>query len=272
MKTGGVIMRFKERMTVGRIIAFCIVSLLPLAVFGLGIFLLFGSICVNFPFILCYLILPLGCIAALFFLIFSKFASGAKILFSFVLLLAFVFLLLFMMMALKFELLDQYTGDKMSVRYAEHIENFNAMPQLSEVGDPESAVYYDYFSQMGAIFTCDADYLVCRYNREEYNTQKASVEERYVFQKEKLSASGYAIEPEISMDGYDFRLLSEDRDLGYDVDYPKCLIFIATNDDTCEIIYMSFYDDDLDWIESLEKFINQDCGWRWVKKEIARKR
>ena len=265
-------MRFKERMTAGRIIAFCFASLLPFAVFGFGILLLFGSICVNFPFVLCYLMLPLGCIAALFFLIFSKFGSGAKVKFSFVLLLAFVFLFLFMIMTLKFELLERYTGDKMSVRYTKHIESFEGMPQLSEVGDPESAEYYDYFSQMGAIFTCDADYLVCRYNMQDYNIQKALVEEQYVFQKEMLSALGYAIEPEISMDGYDFRLLSEDTALGYDMDYPKRLIFIATNDDTCEVIYMSFYDDDLDLIESLEKFINKNCGWRWVKKAIARQK
>jgi len=43
------------------------------------------------------------------------------------------------------------------------------------------------------------------------------------------------------------------------------LIFIATIDVTQEIIYMSYYDDDRDYITSLTDFILDDCGFKHIQ-------
>jgi hypothetical protein len=47
--------------------------------------------------------------------------------------------------------------------------------------------------------------------------------------------------------------------------YPKRLMFVATNDETNEIVYLSFYDDDLDYIVSLGDFLIDDCGWKHIR-------
>ena len=134
------------------------------------------------------------------------------------------------------------------------------MPSLSEVGQATHMAYYDYFSQQMGIFTCDADHLICQYDTEEYIAQKARLDEKYAFQINVMSESGYDCEPAVELDGYHFRTLSIE-----DFMYPKRLMFVATNDETKEIIYLSFYDDDLDYIISLEEFLLDDCGWKHIR-------
>ena len=114
-----------------------------------------------------------------------------------------------------------------------------------------------YFS-LQLIFTSDADYLICEYSGSEYQKQVETINETYSFQREKLSASGRSIEPVAEIDGYTFRLLE-------DIAYPKRLFFIATNDETHEIIYLYFCDDDLDYITSLTDFILDDCGFKHIQ-------
>jgi hypothetical protein len=75
-----------------------------------------------------------------------------------------------------------------------------------------------------------------------------------------MPASGYECEPVVELDGYTFRTLSLE-----DFNYPKRLMFVATNDDTKQIVYLSFYDDDLDYIVSLEEFLMDDCGWKHIR-------
>lgn len=256
-------MNFKERMTVGRIVAFCICCLLPFALIVFGLIGIFGSIIVNFSYVLCMLLLPLACMSGLFFLIFSKASAGFKIIVAVIILIAFVWLFCQLFIFLGYESLRSYEGSELSEPYTKHVQEFAPMPELSQVGNAECMAYYDYFSVECLIFTCDADYLICRYTDSEYQTRKGLLDEQYVFQKEKLSACGYCVEPEVMIDGYVFRLVA-------DHDYPKKLMFVATNDDTDEIIYMSFYDDDLDYIESLDEFILKDCGWQRVRKANAR--
>ena len=55
----------------------------------------------------------------------------------------------------------------------------------------------------------------------------------------------------------------EDERYGYS--YPKKMGFVGTNDQTCEIVYLSFADDDLDYIESLSDFISNSCGFKHIR-------
>ena len=64
------------------------------------------------------------------------------------------------------------------------------------------------------------------------------------------------------IDGYSFRMLSTDE---YDMNYPKDVALIATNDETKEIVYLSFHDQDIDYIDSMDKFILDDCGWKHIR-------
>ena len=75
-----------------------------------------------------------------------------------------------------------------------------------------------------------------------------------------MSAHGFDCDPTVELDGYFFRTLSIEE-----FNYPKRLMFVATNDETNEIVYLSFYDDDLDYIVSLGDFLSDDCGWKHIR-------
>jgi len=90
-------------------------------------------------------------------------------------------------------------------------------------------------------------------------SQKALLDTTYTFQNDPMSVDEYTCEPTAKINGYLFRALSIEE---YELYYPKRVILIATNDEENEIVYMVFYDDDLDYIESLPDFINNECGWK----------
>lgn len=108
-----------------------------------------------------------------------------------------------------------------------------------------------------SLFTCDVNALICAYDEDTYSQQKALLEEKYVFQTDAVKGEATA-----EVDGYYFRMLSKNE---YEMNYPKEVVLIATNDETNEIVYMSFYDDDLDYIDSLDEFILEDCGWQYIR-------
>ena len=56
------------------------------------------------------------------------------------------------------------------------------------------------------------------------------------------------------------------------LEFPKRMVFIATNDDTKQIVYMFYEDPDIDYIsEPLDKHIKSDCGWKYISKRIGDK-
>lgn len=164
-----------------------------------------------------------------------------------------------------YEMLSCYENDDVQEHYAEVEAQFELMPSLTEIGHPDGVEYYDYFSSAFGIFTCDSDVLICRYDDANYAEQKSLLDDRYVFQTEWMTAYEYDCEPAVEIDGYQFRTLSVEEVYEKGIYYPKRLIFIATNDTKNELVYIAFYNDDLDYIESLGDFINVDCGWRHIR-------
>ncbi|MBQ4120656.1 MAG: hypothetical protein IJD35_01440, partial [Clostridia bacterium] len=64
---------------------------------------------------------------------------------------------------------------------------------------------------------------------------------------------------------YSFRTLDV-NEYGSEIQYPQRMVFIATNDQSNSIAYTAFYNNDLDYIESLEAFLLRDCGWKHIIK------
>lgn len=110
--------------------------------------------------------------------------------------------------------------------------------------------------------------MICRYDQSEYLRQKALLDQKYTFQTDPMYSSDYVCQPTAQIDGYHFRLLSIEGDYQEYVEYPKHLTLIACSDQTNEIVYVSFRDDDLDDISSLEELISQDLGWTYVMQSI----
>ncbi|MBQ4550882.1 MAG: hypothetical protein IJA49_07285, partial [Oscillospiraceae bacterium] len=66
------------------------------------------------------------------------------------------------------------------------------------------------------------------------------------------------------LEGYEFRFLEMETDT-YDLDYPHYMILVGTNDETREIVWSYYDDDDLDYISDPEKFLLNDCGWKYIR-------
>ena len=151
---------------------------------------------------------------------------------------------------------------EIGAKYEAVLANFDQMPSLDAIGTPE-ALEHCRFDMDSFLYVVDSDALICRYDGSGYAEQKALLEERYRFQAESIRGRYDNCDVSAEIDGYVFRLLS--LDAYEDLDYPKRLMLIATNDETREIVYLSYYDNELDHIGSLERFIRKDCGWEHMR-------
>ena len=156
----------------------------------------------------------------------------------------------------------RYTGDEASGEYGGLAEVNTLLPSLDEIGQPCELEYINYYGSQ-FIFAWDAYYLICSYDDEEYAFQKALLEERYIYQDEKLHNGISSFDPSVELDGFIFRALSIEGD--YDFRYPKQVYLTGYCDQSKEIVYLMFYDIDLDYISSLGEFINDECGWEHVR-------
>jgi hypothetical protein len=257
-------MKIKENLTKGRIVAYAISCILPLLAMGLGILMLFNGMILNLSFLVVMIVFPVVTFALLFGVIISKWKIIPKIIVAVLILLIFGFLFLSGLVIGYFETLSGYEGTE-AIEYYSSAPKRSLLPSLDEVGQPEKIEYFEYFNTKLGIFTNDVPVLICQYSALEYETQKALLEETYTFQSEEMTASRYSCNPTVKIGDYVFRTLAIDGTYAYAIDYPKCMYFIAYNDHTQEIVYLSSYDDDLDFIRSLEEFLTEDCGWKYMR-------
>lgn len=153
--------------------------------------------------------------------------------------------------------LKSYHGEAAVDKYTENYFEYMKLPKISELGDFLDFEYHDYKYQM-IIGEPATHTLICRYDTEIYKIQKNKIDSTYYFQDDKINTT----EPEVTIDGYNFRMLSDEVYFDY---FPKKVAFIATNDSTNEIVYLRFFNVELDYIESLKEFILSDCGWKYIR-------
>ena len=256
----------KERISKKRVIIFFITAILPILSIALGCLLLFADTLFNTSFLITYIAIPIISIALLALLMFSNRGVVLKIILTIFILLAFIFSFVATRLFGTFEMLSYNSENEIGDSYAEVCEYFDSMPTLDELGDYEKVKHYDYFSSTLGIFTCDADTLIVYYNSDEYQKQKALLDNKYVFQEAGMTASKYTCMPSAKIGSYSFRTLNI-KEYNSEIDYPKKMVFIATNEQDCSISYTAFYDDDIDYIESLENFLLNDCGWKHIVED-----
>lgn len=255
-------MKSQPKFTKKQIVACILTALPPLAIMGMGVILLIANTIINTCFIIAYEILPLVSVTvSTLFILFAR-----KKRYTMILCIIFIALIWYIdaqfVLFGSYEMIHTYRGEEVSLQYPENLDYPELMPSLDAIGAPDKVEYHDYFSSM-SIFTCDSDILIAAYNRENYTQQKVSLEDHYHFQSEALSSADSSITSAFTHDGFRFRFLSL---ADYpQLDYPKALMLIGTNDTTQEIAYISFYDFDLDTISSLEFFLDDFCGWKYVR-------
>ena len=252
------------KITKPRIIAYVITCLLPLFVIGIGIILVLNKWLLGTSICFIFIIFPLIVSALLFPVIFSKISVVFKVVLCIGILIIFSFLTLVGSIFGSFEQLLHYENPQTIPQL--ETETYNELWHFTQdFQQPEEIDYFYYFSSKLAIFTNDVHIMICQYNETDYKSQKELIENKYIFQTEPMNSYEYACEPTASIDGYIFKSLSIDDANGYDINYPKDVLLIATNDETQEIVYLSAYDDDIDYIDSLVDFINNDCGWKHMR-------
>ena len=175
----------------------------------------------------------------------------------------FAILLLFL---INREMIVHYDRDTFESHEQEITSEFYNMPEIDEMGEYENLEYYHYMQIYSVLFVSEVHTVVCQYSEEEYEAQKAYVEENYVFSTEdyrdKSHRDGeYYLSSTAEIDGFTFRYLDS---RSYGLYHPKYIVFIGMNDETREIAYIDFYDIDLDYLTPLDKFILNDCGWEHV--------
>ncbi len=256
-------MKLKERFSKSSIILSAVCSLLPLCVMGMDIILLLANTLFT-PGYVIILILPVIALLAVWAIGLSKIKPGWKITCNCFVVLAFMVIFMTAIFWGQFASLEHYSDDAAKAPYKQATENFDTMPALDEIGKPEKLDYYYYFS-VQAIFYWESDILICTYDEQEYEEQKELLDQTYVFQTEDMEANDYTCSPYAEVDGFTFRVLSFDQ--YQHLYYPKYMTLIGTNDETNQIVYISFDDTDLDYISSsLSEFIEDDCGWKYVQR------
>ena len=141
-----------------------------------------------------------------------------------------------------------------------------------ELGTPEKTTYH-YYKTVGVIFESYAHILLCRYSPEDYAAQKAALEEQFSFRTEPVigdsdfnGENALLLEPYVRIGNDEFRFLFpwDGADEYGDRFFKTCLLFV-TNDETHEIGFIAFDDDDLDEARDLTEFLNEYCGWSVIR-------
>lgn len=242
--------------TKSRLIGFCCCVLLPMVAIALGILMLVNDVMLNIGVTIVYFLTPLIAAGLLACCIFSNCKTWKKSVLSSVILLLFLITFFFSSLLVGWTQVKRYEGNAAAQRYS--LLESELLPDLTELGKPTHMEYYRLFSYY-FIFSCEADGLICSYNQEDYAIQKAKLDTTYIFQAEKTEDN---FDPMVEIDGYQFRMLSSKE---YDLYYPKKMILVGCSDDTNEIVYLEFYDIDLDYITSLKDFIMDECGWKYIR-------
>ena len=141
-----------------------------------------------------------------------------------------------------------------------------------ELGTPEEATYH-YYRTAVAVFESHAHVLLCRYSSEDYTAQKDALEAQYSFRTEAVigdsdfnGENALLLEPYVRIGNDEFRFLFPwDGANAYgDRFFKSCLLFV-TNDETREIGFIAFDDDELDEAKDLTEFLNEYCGWKLIR-------
>ncbi|MBQ3087131.1 MAG: hypothetical protein IJC45_07340 [Clostridia bacterium] len=234
-------------------IVLILLSLPSVAVLTIGL-LLFSIDCIPTVFhIIMWIIVPVLTVFLYYLVLTSKRKTVFKTIIS---------LLLMLFLILNYIIANIFPTSFFRSVTVQDLQNDAYFSQVfSNVTDNENHSEAYNYEGFGAIyFNWNALYYVCNYDEETYIIQIEEIKNTYVFSERKVTNG--------SIDGYTFMPLSEEE---YDyIDYPKHLAFIITNDSSHQIIYLTFYDQDLDTINSFENFIYHDCGWDHVSKRIAK--
>lgn len=146
--------------------------------------------------------------------------------------------------------------------YEEFLADDNHMPAIDELNNSSGYEYTHFiFSQL--IFLSDTQNLIVSYDSNSYDSAKQALDETFTFEDGiGKDDDNRTLPASFTYDGFVFRLVCTDADDFY---YPKHFMLIGTSDKANEIAYIHFSDSDLDYIDNFPEFVEQECGWKYIK-------
>ena len=248
-------MNNKKRLNIYHILSLVFLCILPVIAIIKGVGLVMGGMLLSNSIIFTFFALPVIAVFLFVIILVKAKKTWEKVAICMLVLIASSFGFVGFCAFQEYESINYYENEELQEQYAESTNAF--MPELTEVSKTEKLEYYHY-EGCRFVFQWESKTLVCEYSEDEYLQQKSSLDKKYIFKIDDRTNKEHITD----IDGYSFRMLSTGE---YDIDYPKEVVFIATNDATKEIVYLSFCDQDLDYIDSLDEFILDNCGWEHIR-------
>jgi len=192
--------------------------------------------------------------------------GGIKVMFTFLILVFTAIFSLFSYGMLGHVEFDVYEGIENINAYNESLppeENrnfFEPYVETESYGEFEDVTYYHYLST--GMFQQMAETTIIKYDEVNFQKETDKISsEKYFYEK---SADVFASDPVpvFSFAGFNFRL--EKRTEYW---YPKEMNFVGINEETKEIVYVHFFDFDLDSVWDFADLLDSYCGWRYVIKD-----
>ena len=137
------------------------------------------------------------------------------------------------------------------------------MPSLEEIGNYQDINYW-YGYQDVLFFQSHAFLLKVFYSQKEYFEKLENIQQQYVFLEEPVQYTQERFllpQAEFELDGYHFQVVSQTKD--WEAVYPKDFMMIGCSEEQNSIVYLYFYDENLDYIstqeepKSMEEFVRE---------------
>ena len=247
-----------------RLIALLVAWILPGAPFLGGCYMVLQGATVNLAGIAVLLLLPLAFMLWIGHIIVSEETVFEKTVLTVLLLIAFFWIFMVSSMFVTVYTYIHRTEPELPASYTEARERFPALPEPEALEGFEKVTHYNYHLQQTVLFASDADTFIFYYEAGQYERQKAQLDARYTFRQEPFIACDIPCNASAQLGHYSFRLVDDAGAYRWEIDFPHKLIIVATNDRERAIAYTAFYDQDLDYVESLESFLMEYCGWKKI--------
>ena len=241
-------------MKVKSLLLFILISLVPIAFWLVGVIDVVTIGVINRYHLIAFVAFPILWLSLNAFGAFVAKSKAVKVLVALAVL-PMLCVSLVLVILVNYELLRHYDAEDLADSREEIIEPMYSKPVIEDMGSYEDIDYYYFIQSHTSLFVSETGVYICKYGEAEYAAQKAYLAENYVYEEDD---SKYTTE----IDGFTFRCLDSDT---YYLYFPKYAAIVGTNDETHEIAYLSFYDIDLDYIDTLDEFIVDDCGWEHIE-------
>ena len=226
---------------------------------------LLGDSVLSSAYVMSYFVLPALTLAVLPPIICQSEDRSDRVIFTTIVLAGFFIMTMIFRYEGRFPTYAAYSGQEGLSRYESYVGTYvDPLPELEDLGQPADVEFHYFANRSAALLGSDCSTLICTYSPDDYATMTAELEDRYTFHTEPLDAGETDLPPLYTLDGYEFRFLEMHMDT-YHLMYPKTMILIGTNDETHEIVWSCYDDDDLDYIPDPVDFLLEDCGWKYIR-------